>query len=312
MKLPQVLLNAPKAKIILWAVIGLCIAGAGYGVYCSLTSYRRTVSSLRGALDQNSKTLLDTRTDLELQIADLKDTISSLKGFNAAVTDTLLTEQQRNSSVERQIGQVSTTVGTLQKLSQTDPELLKKYSKVYFLNEHYVPLSLASINTLYLNDPARKLQIHSSVDPHLEALLAAAASAGLTLQIDSAYRSFGTQAVLKASYRLLYGAGTANQFSAEQGYSEHQLGTAVDFTTKNIGGGLNGFDSTPEYTWLLNNAYKYGFVISYPKDNTSYEFEPWHWRYVGVSLATTLHSRNENFYAMDQREIDTYLATIFD
>ena len=87
---------------------------------------------------------------------------------------------------------------------------------------------------------------------------------------------------------------------------------AVDFATPATGTGFAGFDKTPEYAWLLANAYKYGFEISYPQSNTYYEFEPWHWRFVGVALATTLHSRNEYFYDMDQREIDTYLADIFD
>ena len=117
---------------------------------------------------------------------------------------------------------------------------------------------------------------------------------------------------MKSTYKFTYGSGTANAFSADQGYSEHQLGTTVDFTTEAIGGAFAGFDKTSAYTWLNENAYRYGFVLSYPKNNTYYVFEPWHWRFVGVALATRLHSENRNFYDLDQREIDQYLISLFD
>ena len=128
----------------------------------------------------------------------------------------------------------------------------------------------------------------------------------------SAYRSFGEQAALKSSYKVTYGAGTANSFSADQGYSEHQLGTTIDFTTGYLGANFAGFDKSDAYAWLLDNAYKYGFIISYPKTNAYYTYEPWHWRFVGKKLARYLHTTNERFYDLDQRTIDSYLITIFD
>lgn len=111
---------------------------------------------------------------------------------------------------------------------------------------------------------------------------------------------------------MVYGAGTANSFSADQGYSEHQLGTAVDIITPGLGGVLDGFDKTNAYQWMLQNAYKYGFILSFPQNNGYYVYEPWHWRFVGVKIATDLHNQNMHFYDMDQRVIDTYLVSIFD
>ena len=143
-------------------------------------------------------------------------------------------------------------------------------------------------------------------------MISAGNTDGVSILSQSAYRSFQTQAILKSNYRVIYGAGTANSFSADQGYSEHQLGTAIDFTTLKTNGTLEGFNKTLEYKWLGENAYKYGFVISYPAGNKYYKFEPWHWRFVGVALATYLHDNNMNFYDMDQRLIDNYLANIFD
>ena len=127
----------------------------------------------------------------------------------------------------------------------------------------------------------------------------------------SAYRSFQYQAQLKGQYLVTYGTG-ANTFSADQGFSEHQLGTAVDFTAPGLGGGLDGFGETEAYEWLTENAHKYGFILSYPPNNQFYVFEPWHWRFVGEDLAKDLHDDNAYFYDWDQREIDEYLISIFD
>ena len=294
---------------ILFACIALAtLALVAYGIY----SYHRTVRSLQSSLAKTNADLIANKTATDEKVKGLSDSLTSLQTTNSFLTDALLSEQQKNALVTEQIGAVTSTVGNLEKLSKTDPELLKQYSKVYFLNEHYVPVSLSFIDSHFASLQAKNLQIHTNVLPYLTNLLTAAQNASLTLQVDSAYRSFSTQAVLKSKYRVTYGAGTANSFSAEQGYSEHQLGTAVDFTTQKIDGALSGFDATPEYTWLLANAYQYGFVISYPENNPSYQFEPWHWRFVGVKLATEIHNRGTYFYAMDQRDIDTYLANIFD
>lgn len=111
------------------------------------------------------------------------------------------------------------------------------------------------------------MSVDSRVEPFLDNLLAAAQKAKIDLRVASAYRSFGEQSTLKSTYSVTYGAGSANAFSADQGYSEHQLGTTVDFTTVATNGALDGFNATPAYTWLLANAYKYGFVLSYPEDN---------------------------------------------
>jgi D-alanyl-D-alanine carboxypeptidase len=137
-------------------------------------------------------------------------------------------------------------------------------------------------------------------------------ASGISLRVVSAYRSFAEQKTLKSSYKMTYGAGTANQFSADQGYSEHQLGTALDFTTTAIKGAYPSFAQSTAYTWMNANAYKYGFIISYPKENTYYEYEPWHWRFVGVALATYIHDNGTYFYKLDQRLINTYLVKIFD
>jgi len=255
--------------------------------------------------------LYQKKISLELRVSELEDTLGITEENLSQKEEDLLAEKERVGSLAEEVQNIVGTVGILDKLSKTDKELLQKYSKVYFLNEHYVPSNLSSIPLVHLYNESVAQQIHSRVWPYLEDLILAAADDGVTLWINSAYRSFGTQSTLKARYTTVYGSG-ANTFSADQGYSEHQLGTTIDFTTKGIGGGVDGFEKTPAYTWLLENAYKYGFALSYPEGNAYYVFEPWHWRFVGQELATYLHKTNKNFYDEDQRKINEYLVKIFD
>lgn len=215
------------------------------------------------------------------------------------------------NAFQGQISEIAGTVGVLDKLAKTDEELLKKYSKVYFLNENYTPSKLTVIPEDYLVSTATNIELHSDVLPHLERMVRDARSDGISLLIASAFRSFDTQSALKSGYKVLYGSG-ANQFSADQGYSEHQLGTTVDLTTPALGANFNQFATTEAYKWLQANAHNYGFILSYPAGNTYYKFEPWHWRYVGIALATYLHEEKRNFYDLDQREIDAYLIKLFD
>ena len=101
------------------------------------------------------------------------------------------------------------------------------------MNENYKPANLTTLDPSYLYDKSSGLQINTQISSYLMHLFQDERQAGLNLLIISAYRSFGTQA-LKSSYTVTYGAGTANAFSADQGYSEHQLGTALDFRDEHL------------------------------------------------------------------------------
>ena len=295
-----------KKPLIIIAIIGLIVAGFlfGYDKYQD----RQLVDNL-SVLNQQFASSTEA---LNAEIKILKDSIVAADERNVSLAEAIKAEQERTSAVKENLEQIAGTVGTLQKLSRTDPELLQKYSKTFFLNEHYAPERLTEIEPLYLADKTRPQQLHTGVWFFLEKLLRAAAEDKIDLKIVSGYRSFDTQSALKTNYRMIYGPGTANQFSADQGYSEHQLGTTVDFSTLALAAGVNGFEKTVAYDWLNKNAYRYGFVISYPLTNTYYQFEPWHWRFVGRALATRLHNDNKFFYDLDQRAIDEYLVKIFD
>ncbi len=287
-----------KTPVLVW-ILGLSLAASAYFGWSDYRlnrynlSLQREIASTTGnfnSLKQEFEKTEAERTDFE-------------RKYNG--------EKTRADSIEIQFGAVKDTIGVLEKLYAIDSELLKKYSKVYFLNENYTPSKLIEINPEYIYNSPKKMLFLEKIYPHLQELMADAQSQGVDIKILSAYRSFGEQSILKSSYSVIYGSG-ANSFSADQGYSEHQLGTTIDFTTAKFGEILASFEKAPAYQWLLNNAYKYGFIISYPKNNAYYKFEPWHWRFIGKDFAGRLHDDNKNFYDLDQRLIDTYLLSFFD
>lgn len=253
----------------------------------------------------------DENTEKTQRLQDTVNVLHDVQGDLQTAEDDLALEKAKVGNIAEQVQMITDVVGTLEKLSNTDEELLQKYSKVFFLNEHYAPTALNPIDSVYVYDDQKRYWVHGQILPYLEDLLMFAEQEGIDLQIISAYRSFYSQGILKSSYTVTYGSG-ANQFSADQGYSEHQLGTTVDFTTEAIGNTFEGFENTSSFEWLKQNAHKYGFVLSYEENNAFYEFEPWHWRYVGIVLATKLYEDGAHFYDLEQREINNYLISFFD
>lgn len=250
--------------------------------------------------------ILNEGIDQKLKI--LEEEIGTARRENAFLINIM---NEKNAGIEEALGEISNSVGTLEKLNGTDRELLQKYSKVYFLNEHFVPEDLTEIGGEYLSDAKKPIRIHSMVYPYLENMLEAAMDNDVEIKVLSGFRSFSEQSSLKSNYTITYGSG-ANQFSADQGYSEHQLGTTVDLTSTENGLTLNGFQSTKAYVWLIKNAANYGFTLSYPEGNSYYSYEPWHWRFVGKSLARRLMRDGIHFYDISQNDIDKYLINIFD
>ena len=295
----------PAVKIILILAVISAFGYGGYRYYLAQTQMKITAKEFLAEKIASQGRI----ATLEKKVTDLQNELSQKTSENSNLSQTLTTEKDKNNLFETQIQAIGGAVGTLTKLSQTDKELLQKYSNVYFLNENYIPENLATIDSKYVFEKNKIRQFHTNAYPYLVRMLEDATTTNPIL-IVSAYRSFGEQASLKTGYLVTYGTG-ANKFSADQGYSEHQLGTAVDLTTQKLGAGFSKFAGSVAYTWLTENAYKYGFIISYPKQNTYFQYEPWHWRFVGVALATKIHDSKQFFYELPQREIDSYLVSIF-
>lgn len=297
--------KSPKRTRALAVVVFVAFfIGAGALVYTNAQQGLR-ITALEEDLERS---ILQNASTTAMLTADIND----LEVRLVQLSDRFYNKERDWEEIEEEFEDINDTVEGLEKLSNTDRQLLQKYSKVYFLNEHYTPRALRQIDNDYLYNGKRPERVLEEVEPFLEDLIEDAERDDIDLKIVSAYRSFDTQGEIKSQYTVTYGSG-ANTFSADQGYSEHQLGTAVDFSTEAIDGALDErFAETEEYKWLQKNAHKHGFVLSYPPNNDYYVFEPWHWRFVGEDLARDLEDDGEYFYDLEQREIDEYLGVLFD
>ena len=120
---------------------------------------------------------------------------------------------------------------------------------------------------------------------------------GIDIYSISGYRTNDTQTLYWNNQVKVYGEEYASQYSAYPGRSEHQLGLAIDVSYTTQGNRLSEKVATsPIGKFIVSDAYKYGFILRYPKDKvaiTNYGYEPWHLRYVGVELATKLHESGQ-------------------
>lgn len=162
--------------------------------------------------------------------------------------------------------------------------LVNKYHK---LSENYEPSDLETISSKYGTGKLRKEAKHA-----FEEMCEAAKKDNITIYSGSAYRSYSYQLNLYNRYAAVDGITKTDTYSARAGYSEHQTGLAVDIMNEH----WNYIENTDkEYTWLANNSYKYGFILRYPAEKetiTGYMYEPWHYRYLGVKLATEISNLN--------------------
>ena len=176
--------------------------------------------------------------------------------------------------------------------------LLAQVDKTHKLVEDYAPSDLVDLNKdklLYTNTTGILLR-EDAADYLVLMLKDLKKSTNKNIVIASGYRSTENQYKQYISWVKQLGQAEADKVSARPGYSEHSLGTSVDFMSEDSGFNFtNEFDKTDAGKWLTENAFKYGFVKSYPQgktDKTGYSYEAWHYRYIGVENATKLRSEN--------------------
>lgn len=172
--------------------------------------------------------------------------------------------------------------------------LVNKYNK---LSSAYIPDNLVTVEAKY----GRTLQMDKEAYEAFKKMWADAQTENLHIWVRSPYRSYQTQNSLYESYAAQDGYNEADTYSARPGYSEHQTGLAVDVVADD--NSLGNFENTKEFKWMQQNAHKYGFILRYPQGKeylTGYVYESWHYRYVGVDIATDIYNKGitfEEYYA---------------
>ncbi len=154
----------------------------------------------------------------------------------------------------------------------------------------FVPPDLVTVPVSHVWQP----QLRQEASTAAVALFqAAAAEAGLRLESQSAYRSYEAQVRVYNQEIAALGLAGADAGTARPGFSEHQTGLAIDISSSPaVCSLLACFGETPHGQWLAANAWRFGFVLRYPVDKTQvtgYDYEPWHFRYLGVEAATEMH-----------------------
>ena len=165
--------------------------------------------------------------------------------------------------------------------------LVNKYN---YISSTYIPNNLQMINTKYSNNG---MYLTTEAKEAFERLAEAAEKDQYTITVMSAYRTYEYQQSLYNRYLAIDGQELTDTYSARAGHSEHQTGLAVDVYNKSKP--YTEFEKTQEFYWMKENSYKYGYILRYPKDKefiTGYQYEPWHYRYVGVEIATYLYKNN--------------------
>jgi len=150
----------------------------------------------------------------------------------------------------------------------------------------YEPDDLVSIGGGY--------RLRAEAAAQLQKMKADMTALGYKIYVMSAYRTYQSQLNKYETGVKLYGVAVADSEYARPGHSEHQTGLAVDILQRSNVCDMEQakFENSKEFAWLTENAYKYGFILRYPEeylDIHGFIFEPWHWRYVGVGVATAMH-----------------------
>ena len=167
-------------------------------------------------------------------------------------------------------------------------------NKFYCLDSSYNSDNMVKVSKMYSYGDNQMLT-KDTFDAFLK-MFKAAKGENLTLIINSSFRSYEDQEEIYNYYVKTLGKEKANLRAARAGFSEHQTGMCVDIQT--YGSNSSTFENFDEFKWLKDNAHKYGFILRYPKDKeylTGYEYESWHYRYIGVEAATYIYENNITF-----------------
>ena len=192
----------------------------------------------------------------------------------------------------------------MDKENYEDPVIVTDFSTDMLVNKHrsltkdFEPDDLVSIDEEYAADDTQagsRIAVNAFIEMYKDAQ-----KEGYDLVINSSYRSYQDQEEVCNTYRDLYGDNYVTNYVAIPGFSEHQTGLSFDIGSKDT----NVFAESDEYTWIQENAHKYGFIQRFPEEYeavTGFRAEPWHYRYVGKKIASYIYENNisfEEYYAL--------------
>lgn len=266
-------------------------------IYYGITLLTNSISKSTPKKTKKTEQVMKTKKDIKLE--KLQNIDKKINYFNYDYLDRYIAYQKENKNLKT--SQIITDVNIgldnpyytntkPAKDKNTSHILVNKYN---YLDEDYIPNDLEDINIQYARSGMKLVNYAKEA---FETLAKDAMKENLKIIAMSTYRSYTYQEKLYSRYEEADGKEAADTYSGRAGFSEHQTGLAVD--VYNGKEDYTNFEKTKEFEWMQENAHKYGFILRFPKDKTKqtgYQYESWHYRYVGQKVATAIHKKNISY-----------------
>lgn len=260
-------------------------------------SFTKLTTLILNTFDSPKKEIENkTLTEKEKKLQKLNNINKKIRYFKMENLDRYISYKNKNKDLsdEQIIKDVNMDLDKKQYEDMHETINLNKINilvnKHNYLKEDYVPENLKSLSSTYALSNMKMVEEAANA---FESLSKDASKENYRIIAMSTYRSYEYQIDLYNKYVKSDGKDAADTYSGRPGNSEHQTGLAVDVYNQTET--YTNFEKTEEYDWMQENAYKYGFILRFPKDKeneTGYEFESWHYRYVGKEIAKYIHKHN--------------------
>lgn len=223
--------------------------------------------------------------------------------FNYDYVDRYISYKEKNKDLDdiQIVKDVNMNVDKNQYENPTEATKLNEniilVNKFHYLKKDYIPKNLEEINKNYA---LSGMKLVNYAKEAFEELAKDAKKEKLNIVAMSTYRSYDYQVDLYNRYVKSDGKEAADTYSGRPGHSEHQTGLAVDVFNNDET--YTNFEKTKEFEWMQEHAHEYGFILRFPKDKekeTGYQYESWHYRYVGKDIAKYIKNKNislEEYY----------------
>lgn len=260
-------------------------------------SFTKLTTLILNTFDSPKKEIKNkTLTEKEKKLQKLNNINKKISYFKMENLDRYISYKNKNKDLndEQIIKDVNMDLDKKQYEDMHETINLNKINilvnKHNYLKEDYVPENLKSLSSTYALSNMKMVEEAANA---FESLSKDASKENYKIIAMSTYRSYEYQVDLYNKYVKSDGKDAADTYSGRPGNSEHQTGLAVDVYNQTET--YTNFEKTEEYDWMQENAYKYGFILRFPKgkeNETGYEFESWHYRYVGKDIAKYIHKHN--------------------
>ena len=264
-----------------------------------------TITTIKNSLVNKPEVKEEKVVKKEKPKKEEKNEYEELDYYNKDYKDRYIKYKEENPDLEMEKVIINVNIG-LDKEVYTDAVkatnlnkeniLVNKYN---YLEKDYVPKNLEKISNQYALSNMKLVNIAKDA---YEEMAKDASKEKRKLVVMSAYRDYNYQVNLYNRYAKKDGKDKADTYSGRPGFSEHQTGLAIDiYNGKTV---YTKFEETKEFEWMKENAYKYGYILRFPKGKeleTGYQYESWHYRYVGKEIAKEINEKNislEEYIAM--------------